>query len=139
MTGLGFRLPQGGRIDRSRRIRFTFNGKALEGHPGDTLASALLANGVRLIGRSFKYHRPRGVFGLGAEEPGALVQPVHVLRQQRERASLPLRPPLHRREGGVPRVRPARQHHLPAPVVPARHERPAQPRHRRQTRTPSAP
>ena len=74
MTAGAFRLPQGGRIDRSRRIRFIFNGKALEGHPGDTLASALLANGVRLIGRSFKYHRPRGVFGLGAEEPGALVQ-----------------------------------------------------------------
>ncbi len=68
------RLPRGGRIDRGHRLRFTFNGRALEGHPGDTLASALLANGVRLIGRSFKYHRPRGVFGLGAEEPNALVQ-----------------------------------------------------------------
>jgi sarcosine oxidase subunit alpha len=74
MSAADFRLPQGGRIDRSRRLGFTFNGRALEGHPGDTLASALLANGVRLIGRSFKYHRPRGVFGLGAEEPGALVQ-----------------------------------------------------------------
>jgi sarcosine oxidase subunit alpha len=74
VTAGDFRLPQGGRIDRSRRLGFTFNGRALEGHPGDTLASALLANGVRLIGRSFKYHRPRGVFGLGAEEPGALVQ-----------------------------------------------------------------
>ncbi len=68
------RLPQGGRIDRSRRLRFTFNGRILEGHPGDTLASALLANGVRVVGRSFKYHRPRGIFGLGAEEPNALVQ-----------------------------------------------------------------
>ncbi len=68
------RLAQGGRVDRSRRFNFTFNGRALVGHPGDTLASALLANGVRLVGRSFKYHRPRGVFGLGAEEPNALVQ-----------------------------------------------------------------
>ena len=75
MSGAGsHRLPQGGRIDRDSRLRFTFNGASLEGHPGDTLASALLANGVRLVGRSFKYHRPRGIFGLGAEEPGALVQ-----------------------------------------------------------------
>ena len=56
-----FRLPAGGRIDRSRTIGFTFNGQHYEGHPGDTLASALFANGVRLVGRSFKYHRPRGI------------------------------------------------------------------------------
>ncbi len=74
MSADAFRLPAGGRIDRSRRFRFTFDGRALDGHPGDTLASALLANGVRLVARSFKYHRPRGVFGLGAEEPSALVQ-----------------------------------------------------------------
>ncbi|HXV25592.1 MAG TPA: sarcosine oxidase subunit alpha family protein [Alphaproteobacteria bacterium] len=74
MTAGTRRLAQGGRIDRSRRFNFTFNGRALKGHPGDTLASALLANGVRIVGRSFKYHRPRGVFGLGAEEPNALVQ-----------------------------------------------------------------
>ncbi|MBM3569057.1 MAG: sarcosine oxidase subunit alpha family protein [Alphaproteobacteria bacterium] len=67
------RLPQGGLVDRSRRIGFRFDGRALSGHPGDTLASALLANGVRLVGRSFKYHRPRGVFSAGPEEPNALV------------------------------------------------------------------
>ncbi|MEI4485088.1 sarcosine oxidase subunit alpha family protein [Frigidibacter sp. MR17.14] len=64
----------GGLIDRSRRLRFTFDGKAFTGHPGDTLASALLASDVRLMGRSFKYHRPRGVFSAGSEEPNALVQ-----------------------------------------------------------------
>lgn len=63
----------GGEIDRSRVLRFTFDGRAYTGHPGDTLASALLANGVRLMGRSFKYHRPRGVFSAGSEEPNALV------------------------------------------------------------------
>jgi heterotetrameric sarcosine oxidase alpha subunit len=69
-----FRIPQGGLIDRSRRVAFTFDGRRLEGHAGDTLASALLANGVRLMGRSFKYHRPRGVLGAGVEEPNALVE-----------------------------------------------------------------
>ncbi|MBY0337307.1 MAG: sarcosine oxidase subunit alpha family protein [Acetobacteraceae bacterium] len=68
------RLPTGGLIDRDRTIRFTFDGKAYAGHPGDTLASALLAHGVTLMGRSFKYHRPRGVWGLGSEEPNALVE-----------------------------------------------------------------
>ncbi len=68
------RLPQGGRIDRSRTLRFTFNGKAYEGHPGDTLASALLANGVTLVARSWKYHRPRGIVAGGVEEPNAIVQ-----------------------------------------------------------------
>lgn len=67
------RLPEGGAIDRSRPLRFRFDGKFYQGFAGDTLASALLANGVRLIGRSFKYHRPRGVFSAGAEEPNALV------------------------------------------------------------------
>lgn len=61
-------------IDRSRTLRFTFNGKAYEGHPGDTLASALLANGVHLVARSFKYHRPRGIVAAGVEEPNAIVQ-----------------------------------------------------------------
>src|SRR4051795_4018646 len=75
MSGAGaHRLPQGGRIERDSRLRFTFNGNAFEGRPGDTLASALLANGVRLIGRSFKYHRPRGVLGAGSEGPNALVE-----------------------------------------------------------------
>jgi len=68
------RLDKGGLIDRSRRIRFRFNGRDYSGHPGDTLASALLAQGVRLFGRSFKYHRRRGVVGAGPEEPNALVQ-----------------------------------------------------------------
>ena len=66
------RTAQGGRIDRSRTLGFTFDGAAFTGHPGDTLASALLANGVHLMGRSFKYHRPRGVLGSGVEEPNAL-------------------------------------------------------------------
>jgi len=69
-----WRLPEGGRIDRARALAFTFNGERLEGHPGDTLASALLANGVHLVGRSFKYHRPRGILSAGSEEPNALLQ-----------------------------------------------------------------
>jgi methylglutamate dehydrogenase subunit C len=69
-----YRLDRGGRIDRSRRLGFRFDGRPYQGHPGDTLASALLANGVRLLGRSFKYHRPRGVVAAGAEEPCALVE-----------------------------------------------------------------
>ena len=73
MTQL-FRLLTGGQIDRGQVLRFTFDGQEYEGHPGDTLASALLANGVRLVARSFKYHRPRGIFSAGAEEPSALVQ-----------------------------------------------------------------
>ena len=69
------RLPAGGcEIDRSRPLRFRFNGREYEGYAGDTLASALLANGARLLARSFKYHRPRGIFSAGAEEPNALVQ-----------------------------------------------------------------
>jgi methylglutamate dehydrogenase subunit C len=63
----------GGLVDRSQSLHFTFNGRSLAGHPGDTLASALLANGVRLMGRSFKYHRPRGPLTAGSEEPNALV------------------------------------------------------------------
>ncbi|MGI9334870.1 MAG: sarcosine oxidase subunit alpha family protein [Gammaproteobacteria bacterium] len=69
-----FRLATGGAIDRSRAIRFRFNGVSYTGHPGDTLASALMANGVRLVGRSFKYHRPRGIVSAGVEEPNAIVQ-----------------------------------------------------------------
>ena len=68
------RLAAGGVVDRSRTLGFSFDGAAYEGHPGDTLASALLANGVHLIGRSFKYHRPRGIVTAGADEPNALVQ-----------------------------------------------------------------
>ena len=66
------RFPDGGLIDRSRTVRFTFDGRALEGFGGDTLASALLAHGVSLMGRSFKYHRPRGLLSGGASEPNAL-------------------------------------------------------------------
>jgi sarcosine oxidase subunit alpha len=68
-----FRTPAGGRIDRSRPLRFTFDGRNYQGAQGDTLASALLANGVHLVGRSFKYHRPRGILTAGPEEPNALV------------------------------------------------------------------
>ncbi|MFO1239332.1 MAG: glycine cleavage T C-terminal barrel domain-containing protein [Sphingomonadaceae bacterium] len=69
----GFRIKAGGRVDRSRTVRFTFDGKSFEGFAGDTLASALLAAGETLFGRSFKYHRPRGLVGAGAEEPNALI------------------------------------------------------------------
>lgn len=64
----------GGRIDRTRALKFTFDGKSFDGFEGDTLASALLANDVRLIGRSFKYHRPRGPLTAGSEEPNAIVE-----------------------------------------------------------------
>ncbi len=68
------RLDSGGRIDRSKVLQFTFDGKSYTGFKGDTLASALLANGVKLLGRSFKYHRPRGLIAAGSEEPNALMQ-----------------------------------------------------------------
>ena len=74
MTQERFRLPDGGRIDRERPVSFSFDGARYSGYAGDTLSSALLANGVRLVGRSFKYHRPRGVVTDGVEEPNALVQ-----------------------------------------------------------------
>ncbi len=67
------RRADGGRIDRNRPIRFVFEGKALQGFAGDTLASALLANGIALVGRSFKYHRPRGLLAAGVDEPNALL------------------------------------------------------------------
>ncbi|MEP6998146.1 MAG: sarcosine oxidase subunit alpha family protein [Betaproteobacteria bacterium] len=69
-----YRLPQGGGVDRSRALEFSFDGVPYEGYAGDTLASALLANGVHLVGRSFKYHRPRGIVTAGNDEPNALVQ-----------------------------------------------------------------
>ncbi len=68
------RLADGGQIDRNRQIDFYFNGRLMSGYAGDTLASALLANGIMLVGRSFKYHRPRGIVSAGTEEPNALVQ-----------------------------------------------------------------
>ncbi|HMB60461.1 MAG TPA: 2Fe-2S iron-sulfur cluster-binding protein, partial [Xanthomonadales bacterium] len=69
-----FRLPDGGVIDRSKALTFTFNGQSCLGFSGDTLASALLANGIHLVGRSFKFHRPRGIFTAGEEEPNALLE-----------------------------------------------------------------
>ncbi|MDI4235578.1 sarcosine oxidase subunit alpha [Bradyrhizobium sp. Arg237L] len=68
-----YRLPAGGRIDRDKPMSFHFDGKKYSGFAGDTLASALIANGVHLVGRSFKYHRPRGIMSAGADEPNALV------------------------------------------------------------------
>ena len=74
MTGKPYRLPTGGRlIDRQTKISFSFDGESLTGFAGDTVASAAQASGRRVFGRSFKYHRPRGVVGLGAEEMNALV------------------------------------------------------------------
>ena len=70
----GFRLSKGGLIDRSKPLNFTFDGAAYSGFQGDTLASALIASGNHLMGRSFKYHRPRGVITAGAAEPNALVE-----------------------------------------------------------------
>ena len=69
-----FRITSGGLIDRSKEISFIFNGKKYIGYKGDTLASALLANGVHLIGRSFKYHRPRGIIAAGVEDANGKVQ-----------------------------------------------------------------
>ncbi len=69
-----FRITSGGLIDRSKEISFIFNGKEYTGYKGDTLASALLANGVHLIGRSFKYHRPRGIIAAGVEDANGKVQ-----------------------------------------------------------------
>jgi sarcosine oxidase subunit alpha len=67
------RLPSGGSIDRGRAYAFTFDGKPYVGFAGDSIASALLANGVNIVGRSFKYHRPRGIWGAWTEEPNAIV------------------------------------------------------------------
>ena len=73
---------KGGQIDRTQTLNFTFDGKSYQGHGGDTLASALLANNVRLMGRSFKYHRPRGPLTAGSEEPNALVELRSGARQE---------------------------------------------------------
>ena len=72
----GYRMEGAGRPDRSQPVRFSFDGESYQGYAGDTLASALLAQGVTLFGRSFKYHRPRGVLGAGVEEPNALVSVI---------------------------------------------------------------
>ena len=63
-----------GLINKNKKINFSFNGHTYHGYEGDTLASALISNGIHLIGRSFKYHRPRGFLGVGVEEPNAMVQ-----------------------------------------------------------------
>ena len=69
----GYRLSSGGIINRSRAISFRFDGREFKGFEGDTLASALIANDQILVGRSFKYHRPRGIVTAGSAEPNALV------------------------------------------------------------------
>ena len=74
LPGQPCRLLEGGLIERHRPLAFHFDGKHYSGYAGDTLASALLAGGVRLVGRSFKYHRPRGILTAGSEEPNALVE-----------------------------------------------------------------
>src|SRR5262245_18236214 len=68
-----FRLGRGGRSDRGRPIALSFNGWPTEAPVVDTVASALLASGIHFVGRSFKYHRPRGIFSCGSEEPNALL------------------------------------------------------------------
>ena len=73
-AGQTHRLASGGLIDRGKPLDFTFDGLGMSGFAGDTLASALIANGVKLVGRSFKYHRPRGILTAGSEEPNALVE-----------------------------------------------------------------
>ena len=89
MTASRLAAPCGKRLDRSKRLSFQFNGRTLSGHPGDTLASALLANGVQLVGRSFKLHRPRGIFSCGVEEPNGLVDlGAGALRTPNMRATL---------------------------------------------------
>ncbi|HET6566154.1 MAG TPA: sarcosine oxidase subunit alpha family protein [Xanthomonadales bacterium] len=69
-----FRLPKGGHINRQHPLEFSFNGRSLQGYEGDSLAAALLANGIHHVARSFKYHRPRGIYSAGEEEPNALVE-----------------------------------------------------------------
>jgi len=77
-----FRLADGGIIDRTKPCGFEFDGIGYQGYAGDTLASALLANGVHLVARSFKYHRPRGIVSAGVEETNALVQLAHGARTE---------------------------------------------------------
>ena len=69
----GFRVKDRGRVNTDKPVKFTFDGEVFKGFEGDTVASALLANGVHLMGRSFKYHRPRGVVTASSEEPNALI------------------------------------------------------------------
>jgi len=67
------RLAEGGRIDRNTQVNFQWDKKSVSGFAGDTLASALMASGETILGRSFKYHRPRGIMSAGVEESGAIV------------------------------------------------------------------
>jgi sarcosine oxidase subunit alpha len=73
MSGYRLPAPQGVWLDRTQPIRFAFNGRSVDGFAGDTVASALLAQGIGFVGRSFKLHRPRGIFSCGVEEPTGLV------------------------------------------------------------------
>ena len=75
-----FRLSDVGLINRDKKLSFKFNSKTYYGYEGDTLASALIANGVHLIGRSFKYHRPRGFFGAGVDEPMQLFNYIEMVK-----------------------------------------------------------
>jgi sarcosine oxidase, subunit alpha len=90
MTKKSFRIKGAGRLTPARTARFTFDGKTYTAYEGDTVASALLASGVHLMGRSFKYHRPRGVLSAGAEEPNALIDVARdaARRQPNVRASV---------------------------------------------------
>ena len=88
MSGYRLEAPHGAWIDRSQALRFEFNGRSVTGFAGDTVASALLAQGTTLIGRSYKLHRPRGIFSCGVEEPCGLVDVGHgALRTPNTRAT----------------------------------------------------
>ena len=83
-----FRLDKAGYINKDKKISFKFNGKKYFGYEGYTLASALIANGIHLVGRSFKYHRPRGIYTCGIEEPNALVQILNEHNEPNVRATV---------------------------------------------------
>jgi sarcosine oxidase, subunit alpha len=89
MSG-AYRIAGKGRLTPAKTVRFSFDGEKLTGLEGDTLASALLANGIHLTGRSFKYHRPRGIYSAGPEEPNALMEIARdsVRRQPNVRATV---------------------------------------------------
>ncbi|WP_216206492.1 2Fe-2S iron-sulfur cluster-binding protein [Amycolatopsis aidingensis] len=111
-----FRLPAGGLIDRRGTLHFTFNGRPFTGHRGDTLASALLANGVHQVGTSVRYGRPRGIMSAGTEEPTALVQVEYPYAEPMLTATT-----VELTEGLVARGLPGRGH-LPDPPDPARYD-----------------
>ena len=93
MSAANRRLSAGGRVKRGTPLRFSFNGRSFEGLAGDTLASALLANGVSFVARSWKYHRPRGILSAGVEEPKALVQLFEGARTFHRRSRTGVTPP----------------------------------------------